>query len=148
MKSIRQITSLYRTYSTQIEDASLPLASINLQKVKSPRKSTKEPKIAKEILNYFNDPERTQVLKGVPVKLLRKKSSTVNGLYLMTDKTAEKIADVLVKDLKPHQTLIEVNPGLGLLTKHLANRIDNDLVLYEPLEEFHRNLSVRFRFYR
>lgn len=64
------------------------------------------------------------------------------GLYLINENTAETIAKVLKTNLSSDQTLIEANPGIGFLTKHLIKETKNDLQLFEPIEEFHNDLAV------
>lgn len=108
------------------------------------RKKIEDPgemKASKEILKHFNEPRREFVLKMFPEKLLKKKK-TPDDLYLASEETARKIADVLKKDLKPDATLIEVNPGLGLLTTHLINETKNDMLIFEPDEHFHPYINV------
>lgn len=65
---------------------------------------------------------------------------------MATDSVASIIADILKKDLKPNKPIIEINPGPGLLTKHLINETENTLMLYEPNEAFYSELSVSKRF--
>lgn len=135
--------SFGRFYSTSLQDS--PLEISRTKKTRKP--STGEPKVTKEIFTYFNDPERKNVLRNVPEKLLKKKTKAPDGLYLASEESAKTIFDILKQDLAKDKTLIEVNPGIGLLTKHLITETDNDLLLFEPCEDFHSNLAVSFTQY-
>lgn len=85
------------------------------------------------------------MLRSMPEKLLKKKIKSPQALYLASSVTARIIADALKENLAPGQSLIEVNPGLGLISKHLVNEVDNDIQLFEPYEDFHANLLVTIR---
>lgn len=132
--------SFGRFYTTSLQD--MPLQTLRIKKNRKP--STGEPKVTQEILSYFNDPERKNVLRNVPEKLLKKRTKAPDGLYLASEESAKKIFDILKQDLAKDETLIEVNPGIGLLTRHLISDTDNDLLLFEPCEDFHLNLLVSF----
>lgn len=98
-------------------------------------------RISKEIVAQFSSPEQQAILKSFPEKYLRKKTKS-DGYYFAGEKTAADIADIITKGLKPDQTLIEVNPGLGFLTKHLIERTSNNLILYESTPNFLSGLEV------
>lgn len=103
-----------------------------------------EAKVAKDILTYYTDEDQRLALLKFPDKFLKRKSKSVEGFYVATEKTANKISDVLKKDLRSDQTLMEVNPGPGFLTNRLINDTDNDLLLYEPFESFNPSLKASF----
>ena len=100
------------------------------------------PKIPKEIISHFDVPEKRFVLNSFPEKILQRNRKDPDGLYIASEETARIIANVLEKDLNPNKLIVEANPGTGLLTKHLLNKTENDILLYEPKEHFHRHLNV------
>lgn len=104
-------------------------------------------KIPKQIISYFDEPEKRFVLNSFPEKVLQKIRKNPDGLYIANDETARVIANALGKDLNPNKLIVEANPGVGLLTKHLLNKTENDVLLYEPKEHFHRHLNVSSSFY-
>lgn len=75
------------------------------------------------------------------------KTSTNTGmartLYLVNDETAEKIAQHLTRLPDPDITLVETNPGMGILTRLLLQGGMKDLRLFERKQEFVWYLEVR-----
>lgn len=135
----------HRLYATSLSDLPLQLQNALPNKKPRARKATVEPKLSTEILSYFDDSDRTGLLRSMPEELLKRKKSPP-ALYLASTVTARIIADALKENLAPGQSLIEVNPGLGLISRYLANEVDNDIQLFEPYEHFHANLAVTIRF--
>ena len=111
-------------------------------KPRKKRKSSTEPRISKDIQSYFSNKEREFVLKQFPDKLLRKKIKTPENLYICDEGCAELIANYITKSDGYDKPVIEVNPGLGMLSKHLLKRTTNDLMLYENNEFFNTELNV------
>ena len=116
-------------------------------KPKMKRKSSTEPRISKDIQSYFNNKEREFVLKKFPEKFLRKKIKTPENLYICDEECAEIIADYITKSDGNNKPVIEINPGIGMLTKHLLQKTNNDLMLYENNEFFNTELNVGFLFF-
>lgn len=111
----------------------------NKSRVKQEKKEIEEAidlKASKEILKHFNEPNCKYILSCFPERHLKRKKKP-DDLYIANETTARTIADWIKKDLKADQTLIEVNPGLGLLTTHLVKETANDILIFEPDEHFH-----------
>lgn len=104
--------------------------------------SSHELKISDKIQTYFNENDHGNMLKAFPESLLRIKRNPDISLYLASEGSARIIADVLTKNLQKEKPLLEINPGLGLLTKLLINETENDLLLYESEPHFHPELKV------
>lgn len=99
-------------------------------------------KVPKEMSSYFSASERRFALDSFPVKLFQVSRKEPDGLYIASRESASLIADALKKNLKPNVTIIESNPGVGLLTKQLIDQTENDLLLFEPKENFQQELKV------
>lgn len=112
-------------------------------KPRKKRKTSTEPRISKDIQSHFSNKEREFVLKQFPDKLLRKKIKTPENMYICDEGCAELIADYITNSDGNDKPVIEINPGLGLLSKHLLKRTTNDLMLYENNEFFNTELHVR-----
>uniref|UniRef100_A0A182JU81 rRNA adenine N(6)-methyltransferase n=1 Tax=Anopheles christyi TaxID=43041 RepID=A0A182JU81_9DIPT len=142
-------TSLYRTV---VNDAIAP--KLKTPRVRKPRAtavatsdSTKtETAIPKDVLEYFQTTSGmgASVLKQFPPAFLRKSSLNTERFYVANLVTAERIAEVLTKDLPPDRLLVEVNPGPGLLTKQLMKRNVQNLRLYETDPSFEARLKSSF----
>lgn len=119
---------------------------------KEPRKRRKrgegpqpvEKKISKELQTYFKTFDMAPMLQMFPQTALKRKSTAPESFYIAHESSAEKIAQVLVKDLDKDQTLIEANPGIGFLTRRLIKMTSNNLMLYEPAKTLHNHLQVSF----
>lgn len=141
----RLLSSQCRSLVTASKGDPLSLDILKLRRKKS-KDVVSEPRAAvKSVLTYFDVPERRHVLKRFPEELIKRKKNVSDGFYIACDDTARTIADALMKDLPPDRTLIEVNPGLGLVTEHLINETPNKLMLYEPISHFRPHLNVSIR---
>lgn len=103
-----------------------------------------EKRVTKEMAAYFDAFNMTPMLQILPQTALTRKIKAPEGFYIAHEESAEKIAQVLVKDLDKDQTLVEANPGLGLLTQRLIERTSNNLMLYEPAKMHHSHLQASF----
>lgn len=135
--------SHYRTLVTATSnDAIINTETPKPRQIRRRKVDLTEPNISKEILAHFNVPDRQFVLKSFAADLLKKRRMVVQGLYIADRDTAEVIGNNVLKNLRPDQSLMEMNPGLGLVTKRLLNESENDLLLYEPSTDFHPRLKV------
>lgn len=94
---------------------------------------------AKRVAEFFKSKE---YISGFPKEYLRSNLSTrPNSLYLALDETAEKISSIIAKYIKP-VPFIEVNPGVGLLTKQLLQICTDKIILCEYDKSINENLTV------
>lgn len=114
-------------------------------KAKRPRKKSTESTVSKEMSEHFSDPDGSFLLTSFTEELLKKKRKVSTGLYVADKNTAGIIASHVLKNLRPDQSLMESNPGPGLVTKHLLSKSKNSLQLYEPCSHFHPGLEVSYR---
>lgn len=98
-------------------------------------------KISKDIQKYFENEEKINFMNIIPEKYLKKKQKIPDHFYLTDSTVAQTIANH-VKKHSTTQTFVEVNPGLGILTKELLKN-DNlkQLFLYETNDGFIKNLK-------
>lgn len=81
----------------------------------------------------------TQLL---PAKIHKKRQKTPEALYLVS----QKGADIIAQDLKPHissqQTLLEFNPGIGLMTQKFVDwKLFNKIILIEQTKLSNKRLQ-------
>lgn len=100
-------------------------------------------KLSKDIQEYYNTPEKQEVLRKFPEKLLRRKIKTPEHLYVANPNTAKLISSYLVQDIAKDKPFVEINPGLGFLTKEILERTENKIMLFEANESFTGNLKVQ-----
>lgn len=143
--AIKRITIACRYFTLEAKSEEIICQMKNVKragKTTQKLKSNYETKVVKEISAYFGSPGSENILQSFPEKLLKRKKAP-EGFYIATESAAKQIFDALKSyKLQPDKPIIEVNPGLGLLTKHLVNETGNDLILFEPIESFHSNISV------
>lgn len=132
LRSFRHAVCFHRTYVAE---------SRRIRKWE--KKNPAEQKISKEIQAYFGESSNEDVLKYFPDKLLKRKLRPPEGLYIATEDCARTVADILKKDLRPDQPILEVNPGMGVLSNKLIKETENDLLLFEPTEALNLNLEVK-----
>ncbi|CRK90054.1 CLUMA_CG003775, isoform A [Clunio marinus] len=135
------IKNCCRTLVTEVNQDNVTSKKVVPAKKKKSFKTVTEPKTLKALEKHFKASEQKFVLQTFPEVLLKKRTRLPNGFYLTNKKMARVIADELIKDIRPEQSLLEMNPGAGLLTKILLKETENDLFLYEPLEHFHPALK-------
>lgn len=101
----------------------------------------KTDKIAPDVLKCLeNCAEYHDIKDKLPKNLLRKYKSP-ESMYLINKKTAKDIVSTIQNHLN-NSPIIEVNPGLGLITKHLLNCQKNHIYLYESSNYFSQHLHV------
>lgn len=137
----KRVCGIYRTLVTEtnVEENVEPV-----KKKTARKKPTELQKRSKDIMSYFNTPERQHVLNNFPESMLRRKTKIPEDLYCTSESVARKIVDHLKQDLPPERPVLEVFPGEGHVTKLLLNETQNKLILYEPEGKFHKNLEVNF----
>lgn len=97
-----------------------------------------------EVYKHFNNEERKKALE-FPEGHFKKKRKTMSQEFYVADKLgAFKIIKHLKKNLPKEKPVIEINPGVGILTQLLINETSNDLFLYELDENLLSNLNVSF----
>lgn len=119
------------------------IISLRLRHKASSQNDESESRIAVSDVEKFIDssPEYYQ-LKGKLPKSLLKKFKTPESMYLINNKTAQLITKAIIGHLNNASPLIEVNPGLGILTKELLQCQKNHIYTYETLNHFAPYLQV------
>lgn len=119
------------------------LFSWRLRTKVSPRNNEKEPPKAVSDVEKFIDssPEYFQIKDKLPKSLLKKFKSP-ESMYLINKQTAKHITKALESHLDKDCSIIEVNPGLGILTNELLQCQKNRIYIYESLNHFTPYLQV------
>lgn len=113
--------------------------STETQTIKTRKKRVKPAEErAKELIQYFD----AESLEKIPKFCLKRKSKTPETFYNTNKSIASTIAKHLIKDLHKDTPILEVNPGLCLLTKELLETCDNNLLLFEDNIEFQKIVKV------
>lgn len=108
-----------------------------------PKENDQTNKVPLKFQKLYNNDE---LLSKFPKEFYHKvttNSKMSHQLYLVNEVTAAKIAQYLTHLPDPHKTLVETNPGPGILTGLLIESGVNDLRLFEGREEFLAHLEVR-----
>ncbi|KAJ0173608.1 hypothetical protein K1T71_010757 [Dendrolimus kikuchii] len=106
----------------------------------------KSTKVASDVVKFLqNSDEYRDVTDKLPKSLLRKYRSP-ESMYLINRKTAKDIVNT-VKEHLNDSPIIEVNPGLGLITERLLHCQKNHIYLYESLSYFSQHLHALQRQY-
>jgi len=108
--------------------------------LKSPKR--KSPVTGKEVYKYYNYPERKIAHSFPETFFVKKRGKTPDNFYIASNIAASTIANSLKKDLPADKLIMEVNPGIGLLTEKLITETNNDLFLYEAHEHLFDKLAV------
>ncbi|XP_019554065.3 dimethyladenosine transferase 2, mitochondrial [Aedes albopictus] len=103
------------------------------------KQSIPSARLGRELEEYFGPKQYGKIVDVVPSSLL-KRTQTTDRFYVASPERAKEIAKLLTDDLEPDGLLVEVNPGMGLLTKELLEKTDN-LFLYEADERFEPELN-------
>lgn len=106
--------------------------------------SDEEPKIPKDILKHYDNSDR-KVALDYPESVLKKfnRRKKLDELYLADSNAADKIFDVVTKNLPADKPVIETHPGIGLLSKRLIET-SNKLILFEPDKGLFQKLIVSY----
>ncbi|XP_053613603.1 dimethyladenosine transferase 2, mitochondrial [Plodia interpunctella] len=101
----------------------------------------KAPQSAPDVLKYLDSfPEYCTLKDQLPKSLLRK-YKTPENMYLINKSTAEEIVTVMKKYIEKDCPIVEVNPGLGFMTRELLKQLPNHIYLYEMLNHFSPHLN-------
>ncbi|XP_063367717.1 dimethyladenosine transferase 2, mitochondrial [Cydia amplana] len=99
------------------------------------------PKVAQDVMNYIeNTPEYAGIRNQIPKFLLRKYKAP-ESMYLINEGTAKEIVQAVKKNLIIHSPIVEVNPGLGILSKELLQCQKTHLYMYESSSHFSQYLK-------
>jgi hypothetical protein len=129
----RYIESLHRCLATKT-------ASEPKTKVRAPKKVT--PVQEKEVYQHFNTPTRKAALNYPEEFFIKKRSKVPNSFYIADKLAALEIVKELQKDLPENKMIMEINPGIGLLTQLLIEETKNDLFLYEQDKNLFYKMAV------
>ncbi|XP_055595536.1 dimethyladenosine transferase 2, mitochondrial [Uranotaenia lowii] len=112
------------------------------------KKSTEIPpdkpcKVINEIEEYFRQNDRdSKLLAKFPPSILRRNPANADRFYLASQETAKIISQHVTTGLSQDVPLIEVNPGLGILTRELlTKRKSSQLILIETDQNFEPDLK-------
>lgn len=97
--------------------------------------------------NFFNkNPEYQQIKALIPSKLLRRNLTTPVEMYLIDKSLAKTIAYQIKESFKLKSlVIIEINPGLGLLTEELLSLGVKQIEMMESKPKFYEYLSEKFK---
>lgn len=113
-----------------------------MHKVNRENKEKEPPKVASDVINYLqSSAENRELIDRLPKTLLRK-YKTPESMYLINRNTAKVISKTIKDHLDTNSPLIEVNPGLGLLSQELLECQSGHIYMYESLNSFSSNLNV------
>lgn len=73
-----------------------------------------------------------------------REGKTFSRCTIVEEEAAEKIVTSLLRDLKEEDTIGEINPGPGVVTRQLLSRTTNKLILFEPRHLFRAFLKEEF----
>lgn len=90
----------------------------------------------------FCTPDLEEILLSFPPKLLNRKHNFPESIYIAHPKAADIIAEHLLKNHNRDTTLVEVNPGLGLLSQKLVESNVEDIRLFEGTRDLFPSLQV------
>lgn len=96
----------------------------------------------KEVYKYYNIADRKVAHSFPDTFFVKKRGKTPDNFYIASNLAASTIAKSLKKELPPDKLIMEINPGIGLLTEKLITETDNDLFLYEAHEQLFDKLAV------
>lgn len=96
-----------------------------------PKKKTPTTKISKEIAQYMSStPGMSKLINLIP-GIFMKKTKSIENIHLINPQTAFILARAIGKHIEGDNQVLELNPGLCLLTRHLLEFNINKLILYE-----------------
>uniref|UniRef100_A0A336MXX8 Dimethyladenosine transferase 2, mitochondrial n=1 Tax=Culicoides sonorensis TaxID=179676 RepID=A0A336MXX8_CULSO len=123
----------YRTYSK----------TLAAKRLKLDLKPDEKFLISKEFKDYFSIEQQEKVTL-FPKRLFRKIQKPSEVYYLVGDDSAQKIASIMKQSADPNIPIMEINPGIGTLTKEFKKLGLNNINLLEVSDTLHRNLQNTF----
>lgn len=111
-------------------------STATVEKVKKKVKVIKTVKISEDILKHFDTSEKKEILNQFPHRLLSKKYKAPDNFYVADKSIAQSIAVHLTKGISSRTTLVEANPGPGLITEELIRSGAGKILLFEPFDIF------------
>lgn len=128
------------------ETVDIPDLVPDTPKTKKSRSPVERPmKPSSKILKHFIASGDEEVVRSFPLKLTgRQHSKAPLDLYIASKNTARNIVEHLKPYLKMDVPLVEVNPGLGVLTKELLKANTGKLIVFEPNVDFTKSIEVEF----
>lgn len=112
-----------------------------------PSAGASKPKLKADFRRTFNTPELEHMLQSFPPKLLNKKQNVPESMYVAHPKAVDAIAEHVLSGHSRHKTFVEINPGLGLLTRKLLGAQVDDIRLFEGTREMLPYLNVGIYIY-
>ena len=131
-----------RRFTTKLNENVQSTPTNEEPKPKRKRNLKTESKISQEFLEYFGEKDKELIFKSYPEKILRRKFKSPDHLYLADRESAKKISKIIAYDNISNKTIVEINPGIGLLTNELIERTESKLILYELYDKFLPHLNV------
>ncbi|GAB0092805.1 rRNA adenine N(6)-methyltransferase [Sergentomyia squamirostris] len=99
-------------------------------------KSAENDAIPENIIEYFKSKHQSAQLEGFPSDYLIKKQQTPDHLYIVDESVAKTVAGIVCKNSQDDSPIVEINPGLGILTQELLKVSKQKIHLYEVDNEF------------
>jgi hypothetical protein len=132
------------TYARYFNNFNRCLSTINKCEPQQPPQEPRKPKPLRDrkTFQYFNHPDRSDALRYPEILFKRRTIKKLEQFYVADNSGATIINEELKKNLPDDKPLMEVNCGVGLLTKKLLNETKNDLYLYESEKDLLENLTV------
>ncbi|XP_072929855.1 dimethyladenosine transferase 2, mitochondrial [Epargyreus clarus] len=96
----------------------------------------KPEKLASDVTTYLESTAEYENIKKILPKSLLRKYKSPESMYLINEKTAKEIAKSVKNVLDDGSPIVEVNPGVCILTKELLQMHKRELYLYETSNHF------------
>lgn len=98
---------------------------------------------SKELFKYLESLKGSYDIESLASPYLLKIHQVVpESLYLVSSSTAKSIVNLIGDKLKGNIPVVEVNPGIGCLTKELLNHGITDICLFESSPFHQTSLTV------
>lgn len=97
--------------------------------------------LEEDLLAYFTSEKQRNTLGSFPPNYFNKKMNTPNHLYLADEAVARNIADCVAGSSSRDTSILEINPGCGVLTQQLLSATSQKIHLFESDEEFTKDLE-------
>uniref|UniRef100_A0A0A9W2A9 Dimethyladenosine transferase 2, mitochondrial n=1 Tax=Lygus hesperus TaxID=30085 RepID=A0A0A9W2A9_LYGHE len=95
-------------------------------------RSRRKASVTQQIVDYFQTSELFMThYSSINPTLLKKRSAVPSGVYCMSESAAETVFSSIKGHLNPDTPIIELYPGLGILTSHLLTLNPKRILAYE-----------------